>query len=948
MKIKLIKIIIGIFLSGMVVIAVAGAESSGVQSVDTGYTISKVRTAMWHGNSYIVASSYEGTLLGLQYDGTVRWTNKLSGFMNHDLWCEDITGDGIAEVLAANADGSVYCLNGTGKLLWKFKPNDAPMNAVCVVQKDNTVYVVCGGYDKSYYYLSSTGQLIKEIKSATYSVEKPWGSGKIPPKNRHTVNFLRRIRQSDGTDVLAVHGVLNSNSAPGSIYLFKPLFDSPFSTIKVKASKPIGEFRVCDIDGSQQILLGTSSMIQNSDIVRLDPVNSQQQMVKVQVIQKQIDRSGYRVVQSEIIPKGDSYEYFVLFGSRVLLIPPDMNIRNAEVLACRYSFNDMWKDPESNKIILASSQSGGSCIHILDPANPLWKSAYANLAPPGKIETIRANTDIVRNHLKTFSSPTGKRAPLPVYLLSESIPNSVKGLVNKIKTNYKRPVFLDNTHMSKVENWDRSSVQNEKYRNKRDGRKRYILTSDEVLDILVPTYKNNPGISFWGGHGNDPYMYSLDTKKKIVDAAVGKKTVLIYPELEQYDDGFEYILNDLIYPLAEYCQGKNANLYIRTKHTFWQSIAHLPMWSRMASGEFSDVFVPSMEETTDKSMELSVAARLGYWMSGAVDSWGARCARDNTSFNRLRQHSHQMLPNHFLRQMVYNISYGAQYINNFAVDQDYMSLLWELIAKGALYVPKRSEIISFSPIHLSMTEPDEHYLNEGNNVKWTTFYDQDFEENNPFVFSRLNGTWPGAPVTEWDFSRYAAGVKERRLNYLPPYENGLVLITPVQSGILAANNSPRGAMTDYLHPLYKNIMKEYITDGRHYYSADGKTKYAADEYYKTIEADIKKSVMLLPLTVSGSVAWVAAQTSANHLRLTVIDSGYINPKSRTAIVKFHTVKPLKMFDLLDKKSFNITDPSAVKIDVPCGMFRFIDIETEELITPVRPTSDGYHIGITIP
>ena len=77
MKIKLIKIIIGIFLSGMVVIAVADAESSGVQSVDTGYTISKVRTALRHGNSYIVASSYEGTLLGMDYGGTME---------KHSVW----------------------------------------------------------------------------------------------------------------------------------------------------------------------------------------------------------------------------------------------------------------------------------------------------------------------------------------------------------------------------------------------------------------------------------------------------------------------------------------------------------------------------------------------------------------------------------------------------------------------------------------------------------------------------------------------------------------------------------------------------------------------------------------------------------------------------------------------------------------------------------------------
>lgn len=940
-------IVVAVVLSTLVSRSVA-AQASGVLSLDTGYTVSKVRTAHKDGNSYIVASSYEGILLGMEYDGTVLWTNTLSGFMNHDLWCEDITGDGIDEILAANANGTVCCLDADGDLQWQFKPNDAPMNAVCVVHQGTTPYVVCGGYDKSYYYLSSTGQQVKEIKSATYSVEKSWGSGTIPPKYRHTVNFLRRIHQSDGTDVLALHGVLNSNAAPGSVYLFKPLADSPYRIIRVEASKPIGEFRVCNINGTQQILLGTSSMIQNADIVRLDPVNSQQQMVKLQTIQKQIDRFGYRVVQSEIIPNGNSYQYFVLFGSRILLMPPDMNIRNAEVLACKYSFNDMWKDPERNKIVLASSQSGGSCIHVLDLIHAHWKSAYTNLTPPGKIEAIRANTDTVRHHLRTYTNPAWERDPLPVYLLSESIPNSVKDLANEIKANYDSPVFLKNTHMPKVENWDRSSLQNEKYRNKRDQRKKYVLTSDEVLDILVPTYDDNPGISFWGGHGNDPYMYSLATKKKIIDAAAGKKTVLIYPELEQYDDDFEFVLNDLIYPLAEYCQGKNANLYIRTKHTFWQSIAHLPLWSRMASGEFSDVFVPSMEETTDKSMELSVAARLGFWMSGAVDSGGARCARDNTSFNRLRQHSHQMLPNHFLRQMVYNISYGARYINNFSVDQEYMSLLWELIAKGALYVPKRFEIVSFSPVHLSMMEPDEHYLNEGNNVKWTTFYDQDFEENNPFVFSRLNGTWPGASVTDWDFSRYAAGVKERRLNYLPPYENGLVLITPPQQGVFAVENPRRGAMADHLHPLYKNIMKEYITNGRYYYSADGRQQYAADEYYQIVEADIKNSAAMLPLTVSGGVAWVLAQTSANHLRLTVIDSGYINPKARTATVHFHTAKPLRMVDLLDHTRFNISNPSAVKINVPSGMFRFIDVETEEPITSVRRTLGGHHIGMTMP
>ena len=71
------------------------------------------------------------------------------------------------------------------------------------------------------------------------------------------------------------------------------------------------------------------------------------------------------------------------------------------------------------------------------------------------------------------------------------------------------------------------------------------------------------------------------------------------------------------------------------------------------------------EETTDKTMDLSLAGRVGMWASGAVDSWGSRAVPDNTSFDRLRQFSSQTLDNHFLRQIVYASACGAQYFDNF-------------------------------------------------------------------------------------------------------------------------------------------------------------------------------------------------------------------------------------------------------------------------------------------
>jgi len=784
----------------------AAANSTGFTSIDTGHTICKVRAASQAGTSYIVASSYEGALLGISFDGKRLWKNALSGFMNRDVWCEDITGDGTDEILAANADGALYRLDGEGKLLWQFKANDAPMNAVCVIRYAGAPYVVCGGYDMKLYYLTAEGERGKTVDSVTYSKEKPWGKSgerRFPEQRRNIANFIRTVRGPDGEETLAAHGTLNSNATTGSIYLFKPMADKPFRSIT-------------KLEGGLQQL------------------------------------PAYRKAE------GHTRQY------------------------CH---------------------------------RPCATARLQATGPRTCPETGLHDDGIPWRRRRDAGVESGSRIRQP--RVPERTPHADCGSLG--------PQHRRQRAIQKARDW----------------RKRYALTQQQVLDEILPLYDGDrKGAAFWGGHGNDPYMFSTDTMKRIADGARGNMSVFIYPELEHYDDDFALVLKEHFYPMAEHFQGKRQYIYVRTKHAFWQSIVYMPLWSRLLSGEFADVFVPSMVETTDKTMEQSVAGRIGIWASGAVNQWGSRGARDNPSFDRLRQHSHQMIPNHFLRTQIYNIACGATFQNNFPVNQQYFSILYGLIAKGVLYVPDRGEIVSFNPVHLSMTEPDEHYVDEGNNAKWLTLYDEESEWRNPMVFSRLKGTWPGSPVTEWDYSRYAAGVKDRRLNFLPPYENGLVLITPPQNGKFADKSAPRGALTDHLHPIYKNIMKEYITDGRNYISADGRKTFAADEYYRTVEADIQNGAKELPLTVSGGVAWVTAQSSPTHLRLTLIDSGYINPQARTATVHFHTVKPVRMTDVLTGNSIDITDPSSVNVDIPCGLFRFLDIEVDQALGADRHKTDS--------
>jgi hypothetical protein len=129
--------------------------------------------------------------------------------------------------------------------------------------------------------------------------------------------------------------------------------------------------------------------------------------------------------------------------------------------------------------------------------------------------------------------------------------------------------------------------------------------------------------------------------------------------------------------------------------------------------------------------------------------------------------------------------------------------------------------------------------------------------------------------------------------------------------------------------LYREILKEYLTDGRYYYSADRKQQYRADEYYQVVAEAIHQGAKQLPLTVSGGVAWTLAQTSPTHLRLTLIDGGYLNPSRQQAVLTFHAVQPKAVVDLLDQTHFDLSDPAQVEVDIPTGLFRFIDIELDK-------------------
>jgi hypothetical protein len=896
-------------------------SAKGIESIETDYTIMKVRIMKYKKQTKIIGTSYEGTVVCYDYSGKLQWKHALSGFMNNDIYCADVDNDGKDEVLAPNADGTLYCLDDDGKLLWKFKKNSAPILSATMVSKGKTNYVVCGGYGQNIHYLSPKGELLKSIPSASYSIDKKHAN--------HAINYLRKIEQN-GKDVLAVLSAFNTNYDKGVLYLFKPFEDKPYQSDKMKGkggggSCP-GTFAINDVvPGNTEVLLGGNGLADiGVSIASVEQGTNKRMDFKIKKNKHTLGKAGYRLASAEAIAYKNSFKYYVLYGSRIFLVSPEKSGDKTEIVASNYAYNDMCKDAQNEKLVLASAQSGGSCIHVIDYTKNAWKNDFQKLEPTGKISKILANTKEFSNKLKRFKIPKWEKHKVPVKVLSSGLSKEeAKSLSGGNSKNFINIESVKKLYPH-VENWDRSGLENKVSRETRDHRKKYDLTRSQALT----KFKNGldaseEGIQFWQGHGRDVYFYALPTVKKVIDMAGDKIVIPILAELGSHDKDAEWMANDFIYPLASHLNKTNSFISVRNKFTFWQSVVYTPMWKRLISGEFADAFVSSMEESNSKVMDMSISGRMGLWAAGSMNQWGTRFTRDNPCYDRLRQLSYQKVPNHALRMLVHKIASGASVVHHTTVNHEYQKVLWDMIAKGILYVPTREELVSLSPVHLSMLDPHPLFL-QGEHVKDVTIYDDEFEKNNPMVVGRTTGVFAGAPVTEWDFSNYAGGVKERRLEYLPTYTNGLVLTTPPVD-----KNSIRGTLESHLNPIYKNNTKEFFTDGKNYYSDKNKTKtYSADEYYTVVKKAIEKNAKKLPLTVKGRVAWVTAQTAPKHLRLTLIDGGYVNPNDRVATIDFHTAKVKKITNLITKEEIKF-DSNSATVKVPCGLFVFLDIELKE-------------------
>ena len=264
-----------------------------------------------------------------------------------------------------------------------------------------------------------------------------------------------------------------------------------------------------------------------------------------------------------------------------------------------------------------------------------------------------------------------------------------------------------------------------------------------------------------------------------------------------------------------------------------------------------------------------------------------------------------------LRSLVYRASLGADrfLVNVYQGDPRQLSVFYRMVDKGIIAIPSRSALLSLSPVCVGMRTPAQPFVRHGNNGHAVNQY----RPGEPhMVFDRLDTYWAAAPTAPHDLTRYGMGSERRQLDFLPRYPYGLLTMIP--------------AHTDLDTVPHVSTMVQ--TDGVMFYDEGGNAVSPAD-FRPRMESALRAGAARLPILVRGDVAWSVVRLDDAHVRVTVLDRGYLDPAEREAEIICQRLEPRWCRDILSREELTQNE-SRFRCTVPAGSLRILDIEHETL------------------
>ena len=174
------------------------------------------------------------------------------------------------------------------------------------------------------------------------------------------------------------------------------------------------------------------------------------------------------------------------------------------------------------------------------------------------------------------------------------------------------------------------------------------------------------------------------------------------------------------------------------------------------------------------------------------------------------------------------------------------------------------------------------------------------------VFDRLDCYWGGAPLLPHDFSHYALQVQRRMCNFLPNLPYGIIPIVPDDSDLTGSR-----------------FNLKFTTDGQYFYD-NSDSRWEAVEYRQVVETALQEASRRLPVRVTGDVHWSAVRIDPRHVRVTLVDPGYLTPADRNAEIYLQHLDGTGCVDILSGEILPLEN-NRIRLHVPMGIIRVVDI-----------------------
>lgn len=847
------------------------------------------------GGRVIISAAYDGAVLCHTPSGELRWKAETGEGFPFDLCVADIDGDGLDEVLVASSDGVLYAIGPDGKDLWTFKKR-RPLYQVCAAkQEDGKCIILAGGVEDTVYFLSHKGEYRGELL-----VE----------------NHITRIRAGNilgqGRDMAAVATTTGALAGKLGMNLIDPVdmsikwTRSELGSYTPNAGRRFFSMAIVDLnhDGKEDILT-SGSWGQNGKIYALDhrgqPIFTQSD--------PRIPNVPYRM--NILVPVKLPNDAFIVGQFANILIVYNLNGSCREVVTGPYAYANACFDEVTKTLYCGSSVSGGDELVAVHLDRPGWQKAFAQAKPVGKLAKIIANMETLKKQVAQFKRPSYQPdlRDVDVLLMDEYHVRTAEEV---------RKAYKDGKHVRYVSHLvlSQKPEPGALWCRERSAFGNYDLTADEVVAQAKKWEESGLDFIVQAGHTTALHM-SPETFERVLKVAPKHLWGFEFAEIgEKLDEKEQEIVENVLVTLTEQCRKYgNKKILMRTKNIFWNGNVYHPFFEKvLLDGRHSGIFVPCLEETNSRTQELSLAGRLGLWQSGVFDRWACRTETDNACFNRSWEWSSQQVFSHHIRNMVSTAALGCDVYFNSIHQGPFSPALevqlkpvYDMLEKGVVFIPQRSEVAGFSEVAVGMkSPPSKGFLSHGTNGTKVIHP----VEQPPFVFDRLDWYWGGAPLEEHDFSRYAFGIERRMCNFLPLTPYGMVTIVP---------DKPNAGLSS-------RYASKITTDGELFYDDSGKS-YGPAEYRPVVEAALRQASTKLPVLVKGTAHWSAAKIDEKHLRVTLVDPGYLDPDDRDVKIVLQQDGWTGCRDILSNEDLPINQ-RAIDLRIPMGSLRIVDLMRE--------------------